>query len=171
LRFRSPSPDATRAAGALLAEAIDERGAVIALIGALGAGKTLFVKGIAQGLGLDPAGVASPTFVIASEYRAPDDRRLAHVDLYRLKSGAELEGAGFLDLLAPGAIVAIEWGDRFPETLPADRLEVTIERSPGARSERSVAASARGAVAEAALTRWRARIASGEADLELAAQE
>lgn len=155
----------------MLADAIDERGAVIALIGALGTGKTLFVKGLAQGLGLDPAGVASPTFVIASEYRAPADRGFAHVDLYRLKSAAELEGAGFLDLLAPGAIVAIEWGDRFSEALPADRLEVTIERRAGIAAERSFSASARGPLAEAALTRWRARIAAAETDLELAAQD
>jgi len=167
LQFRSPSPDATRAAGRLLAEAIDERGAVIALIGGLGAGKTLFVKGLAEGLGLDPAGVASPTFVIASEYRTPGDRRLAHVDLYRLRSGAELEGAGFLDLLAPGAIVAIEWGDRFPEALPADRLEVSIGRSADVGEERAFSVSARGPRAEAALTRWRARVAAGDAALVL----
>jgi tRNA threonylcarbamoyladenosine biosynthesis protein TsaE len=167
LRFRSPSPDATRAAGRLLAKAVDERGAVIALIGGLGAGKTLFVKGLAEGMGLDPAGVASPTFVIASEYRAPGNRALAHVDLYRLRSGAELEGAGFVDLLAPGAIVAIEWSDRFPEALPSDRLEVTIARSVEADDERVFAAAARGPVAEAALVRWRANVADSDAGLAL----
>jgi len=169
LRFRSPSPDATLAAGRLLAEAVDERGAVIALIGGLGAGKTLFVKGLAEGMGLDPAGVASPTFVIASEYQAPGNRALAHVDLYRLRSGAELEGAGFVDLLAPGAIVAIEWSDRFPEALPSDRLEVTIARSVEAGDERVFAAAARGPVAEAVLARWRANLADSDAGSALEA--
>jgi tRNA threonylcarbamoyladenosine biosynthesis protein TsaE len=155
LRFRSPSPDATRAAGRLLAGAVDERGALVALIGPLGAGKTLFVKGLAEGLGLDPARVASPTFVIASEYVAPEGRRLAHVDLYRLQSEAELEAVGFLDLLAPGAIVAVEWGDRLPGALPEDRLEVEIARDAGG-DERLVVASTRGPLAEATLARWRA---------------
>ncbi len=160
MRFRSPSPDATRAAGRLLAEAVDEHGAVIALIGPLGAGKTLFVKGVAEGLGLDPASVASPTFVIASEYPAPGGRRLAHVDLYRLRSEAELEAAGFLDLLAPGAIVAVEWGDRLRGALPEDRLEVVISRAAGGDA-RLVAVSALGPLAEATLARWRAFLGGG----------
>jgi tRNA threonylcarbamoyladenosine biosynthesis protein TsaE len=155
LRFRSPSPEATRAAGRLLADAVSERGAVIALIGALGAGKTLFVKGLAEGLGLDPAGVASPSFVIASEYPAPGARRLAHVDLYRLRSEAELEAAGFLDLLAPGAVVAVEWGDRLPGALPEDRLEVAISRAADGDG-RFAAVSALGPLAAATLARWRA---------------
>lgn len=159
MRFRSPSPDATRAAGRLLAGAVAERGAVIALVGDLGAGKTLFVKGLAQGLGLDPGTVASPTFVIASEYRAPGGRRLAHVDLYRLSSEAELEAAGFLDLLAPDAIVAIEWGDRLPGALPEDRLEVAIAREAEGDEERCFAVSARGPAAQEVLARWRALLA------------
>jgi tRNA threonylcarbamoyladenosine biosynthesis protein TsaE len=140
---------------------VGEPGALVALIGPLGAGKTLFVKGLAEGLGLDPASVASPTFVIASEYATPDGRRLAHVDLYRLHSEAELEAAGFLDLLAPGAIVAVEWSDRLPGALPEDRLEVVISRAAGADG-RLVAASALGPLAEATLVRWRARV-GGEA--------
>jgi tRNA threonylcarbamoyladenosine biosynthesis protein TsaE len=160
LWFRSPSPDATRAAGRLLVGAIDERGAVIALVGPLGAGKTLFVKGLAEGLGLDPASVASPTFVIASEYPAPGGRRLAHVDLYRLRSEAELEAAGFLDLLAPGAIVAVEWGERLARALPEDRLEVVISRAAGGDA-RLVAVSALGPLAEATLARWRAFLGGG----------
>ena len=160
MRFRSPSPDATRAAGRLLAEAVDERGAVIALIGPLGAGKTLFVKGLAEGLGLNAASVTSPTFVIASDYSAPGGRQLAHVDLYRLHSEAELEAAGFLDLLAPGAIVAVEWGDRLPGALPEDRLEVVISRAAGGDA-RLVAVSALGRLAEATLARWRGVLGGG----------
>jgi tRNA threonylcarbamoyladenosine biosynthesis protein TsaE len=139
LRFRSRSAAHSREAAALLGAAIaaasageDEPGAVVvALVGPLGAGKTEWVKGLAEGLGVDPRLVASPTFVIASEYpgRGPGIRRLAHVDLYRLESEAELEATGFLDLLAPGTVVAVEWADRFPEALPADRIEVRIGRA------------------------------------------
>jgi tRNA threonylcarbamoyladenosine biosynthesis protein TsaE len=168
LRFRSPSPDATRAAGRLLAGVVGEHGAVIALIGPLGAGKTLFVKGLAQGLGLDPASVASPTFVIASEYPASEGRRLAHVDLYRLRSQAELEAAGFLDLLAPGTLVAVEWGDRLPGALPEDRLEVMISRGAGGDG-RLFAVSALGPLAAATLTRWRSLL-EGDAGRRAALQ-
>ena len=108
---------------------------MLSLVGPLGAGKTAFVKGLAQGLGLDPAAVGSPTFVIACEYPLPGGRRLGHVDLYRVGSEEELEAAGFLDLLVPGVVLAIEWADRIPEALPADHLEVSIQRGAGAGAE------------------------------------
>jgi tRNA threonylcarbamoyladenosine biosynthesis protein TsaE len=154
LWFRSPSPDATRQAARCLAGAIDESGAVISLCGPLGAGKTLFVKGLAEGLGVDPAGVTSPTFAIAAEYPFGADRRLVHADLYRLADAAELEAAGYLDWLEPGAVIAIEWGDRLPDALPADRLEVTITRQGAAEAERSLEATATGPASSALLTRW-----------------
>ena len=130
---------------------------MVALVGPLGAGKTVFVKGLAEGLGIDPARVASPSFVIASEYQAPSGTRLAHVDLYRVESVAELEAAGFLDLLEPGALVAVEWADRFPGALPGDRLELRIERPLGrsAGAQRVLNAEGLGVVAAAVLARWR----------------
>jgi tRNA threonylcarbamoyladenosine biosynthesis protein TsaE len=139
----------------LLAASLDERGAVIALIGELGAGKTLFVKGLAEGLGIEPERVTSPTYVIASEYPVQGGRKLAHVDLYRIKSADELEGTGFADLLGPGVILAIEWGDRFPEALPADRLEVTLEHVEDDEGVRILSAAAHGAVSKAVLEAWR----------------
>ena len=155
MRWLSPSPEATRAAARHLAAAIGEEGLVLALVGPLGAGKTHFVKGLAEGLGIDPARVASPTFVIASEYPAARGLRLAHVDLYRVKSEAELEGTGFSDLLVPGTVVAIEWGDRFPGALPADRLEIQIERGDATgASQRRLNAIASGERAGAVLARW-----------------
>ena len=92
------------------------------------------MKGLAEGLGLDPAQVASPTFVIACEYATPGGLRLAHVDCLRVESEAELEAAGFLDLLVPGVVLAVEWSDRFPTALPADHLELRLARATRART-------------------------------------
>jgi tRNA threonylcarbamoyladenosine biosynthesis protein TsaE len=133
---------------------------VVALTGPLGAGKTAFVKGLAEGLGIDPAALASPSFVIASEYARPGGGRLAHVDLYRVRSEAELEAAGFLDLLAPGTLLAVEWAERLPQALPADRLELRIERpaAPAAELARVLHARATGEASRAALARWRAAL-------------
>ena len=162
--FRSPDSESTRAAAAALATVLAEEGLVVSLVGPLGAGKTAFAKGLAQGLGIDPAEVTSPTFAIASQYVAPQGRRFAHVDLYRLGSVAELDAAGFLDLLEPGALVAVEWGDRFPEALPRDHLRVEIERKSDLQSAslpdgpgeapRVLNALAFGPASEACLARW-----------------
>jgi tRNA threonylcarbamoyladenosine biosynthesis protein TsaE len=160
LRFVSRSPEATRRAGRQLAASARRCDLLLALVGPLGAGKTAFVKGLAEGLGLDPAALASPTFVIASEYALPGGGRLAHVDLYRVQSAGELEAAGFLDLLAPGTLVAVEWADRLPDALPADRLELRIER-PAAATEperRVLHARASGEASRAVLARWRAAL-------------
>jgi tRNA threonylcarbamoyladenosine biosynthesis protein TsaE len=151
----SRSPEATRAAGRLLAVAFAGKGGSIALCGDLGAGKTLFVKGLAEGLGVAPELVSSPTFVIANEYPIGGGRVLAHVDLYRVKSMAELEGTGFLDWLAPGNVVAVEWADRLPEALPAERLTISFERVAAADSRRALNAIASGPGAQEQLTRWR----------------
>ena len=118
-----------------------------------GAGKTRFVKGVAEGLGLAPERVQSPTFVIAHELARPSGGRLVHVDCYRVGSEAELESAGLLDWLAPGALVLVEWGDRFPAAWPPDHLEVRLERS-GAGT-RTLTAHAGGPAAAALLERWR----------------
>lgn len=153
LWFLSQSPEDTRAQAARLGGACGGEGACVALIGALGAGKTAFVQGLASGLGMDAQTVASPTFVIASEYPLPGGRRLAHVDLYRVRDEDELELAGFSDLEGRGTILAVEWADRLPAALPADRLEVNLERQSA--STRRLEARARGAGAEALLERWR----------------
>jgi tRNA threonylcarbamoyladenosine biosynthesis protein TsaE len=156
LRFRSPSPEGTAEAARLLATVLDDRGLVISLVGGLGVGKTVFVKGLGSGLGIDAARIASPTFVICSEYPTAAGRRLAHVDLYRVEHEAELEAVGFGDLLEPGAVVAVEWADRFPDALPPDHLVVEILRpDPVADpSRRDLHALGSGPVSSAALERW-----------------
>ncbi len=87
-------------------------GTTILLIGELGAGKTAFVRGLAEGLGLDPEQVSSPTFTLVQEYRGPSaSLTLHHADLYRI-TAAEAEDLGLQELAGPDSIVAIEWADK-----------------------------------------------------------
>jgi tRNA threonylcarbamoyladenosine biosynthesis protein TsaE len=113
-------------------------GTVVHLVGDLGAGKTVFVRGLAEGLGIDPDEVSSPTFTLIQEYRGR--RTLFHVDLYRL-AGAEVGDLG-LDALTAEGIVAIEWADRIPvpdarailvriEDAGGDRRKIEIETPAG----------------------------------------
>jgi len=139
--WRSRSPAETRAAAAALARAAGPEGLVVILVGDLGAGKTVFAKGLAEGLGIAAERVASPTFVIASEYTGTGGRRFVHVDAYRIGSEAELEAAGLLDWLAPGVLVAVEWGDRLRAALPADALEVRLAAAGPEASARSAASA------------------------------
>jgi tRNA threonylcarbamoyladenosine biosynthesis protein TsaE len=105
-------------------------GDVIALIGPLGAGKTCFVRGLAEGLGLDPADVSSPTFIMCQEYEPPEGQGgalLVHVDGYRLMSDEELATIGWDEYLeASDAIIAVEWADRLGEALPEERIEIEM---------------------------------------------
>ncbi len=98
-------------------------GAVVLLVGDLGAGKTTFVRGMALGLGLDPDSVSSPTFTLIQEYRG--NPSLYHVDLYRLQ-GAETEDLGLEELSAGNAVVAIEWAEKLRER-PAGAIEVRFQ--------------------------------------------
>lgn len=98
-------------------------GCVIALHGDLGAGKTLFVQGLAQGMAV-LGRVASPTFIIMRAHPAGRmDCALYHVDAYRLDSGEELWEMGLEDWLDNG-VVAIEWAERVQDALPSDRLDI-----------------------------------------------
>lgn len=155
-RFLSRGPEATHAVARALSSVLDSGGLVIALRGPLGAGKTAFVKGLAEGLGLDPGIVSSPTFVIAQEYPCEArGMRLVHLDLYRLEGPGELEAAGFLDVLDAESVVAIEWADRMPQALPQDRLEIELS-APDVAGEavRVISVLATGLVAESVLRRW-----------------
>jgi len=154
--WHSRSPAETRALARALGESVEAEGLVVALSGPLGAGKTVFAKGVAEGLGLDPAWLASPTFVIAAELEVPGGPRLVHADLYRVEREEELEEAGLRDWLAPGTVLVVEWADRLPQALPKDRLEVRLEPGPGAE-ERRVVARAGGPASQAALSRWSER--------------
>jgi tRNA threonylcarbamoyladenosine biosynthesis protein TsaE len=101
----------TIAVGRAFAQTL-QPGAVILLSGDLGAGKTAFVRGMAQGLGIDPADVSSPTFTLVQEYRG-GRLTLVHVDLYRLKP-IEVDDLGLDEMARGGGVMAIEWPDRLP---------------------------------------------------------
>ena len=107
-------------------------GDVVLLTGPLGAGKTAFVRGLADGLGAAPEDVASPTFAIVHEY-AGTAVLLRHIDLYRL-TPVEVDDLG-LEEMAAGAVMAIEWPDRWGDA-PDDAVRVTIEA--GAGDERTI---------------------------------
>lgn len=124
-----PSPEAMRALGRAFGS-LCRGGEVIALDGELGAGKSVFVRGLVEGLGIDPSQVSSPTFVIMQRYRAPDAGALdlVHADAYRLKSpAAELEDVGWTEAAgAPGSVAVLEWASRAKEVLPADVISIEI---------------------------------------------
>jgi len=104
-------------------------GDVVLLTGELGAGKTAFVRGLAEGLGVPPDDVSSPTFTLVHEYRG-GRVPLYHADLYRLDRGAD-EDLGLSELVADGGVLAIEWPDRLTHAFPGART-VTIEIVDGA---------------------------------------
>lgn len=121
----------TAAAGRALAATLAP-GTTVLLHGDLGAGKTVFVRGLAQGLGIDPADVSSPTFTIVQEYRGPTVT-LQHVDLYRL-SPAEVADLALDDLLDDRTIMAVEWPDRLPA--PPFGPAIGVRLSPVAEGRR-----------------------------------
>jgi len=97
---------------------------VVLLIGNLGAGKTTLVKGIVSGLGLAEADeVSSPTFTLIHEY---GEGRAYHIDLYRLEEARQVESLGLDELFDRDAMVLIEWGERFPQLMPALRTEIRL---------------------------------------------
>ena len=127
MQITTHSADETQALGQKLASRLAP-GDVIAYFGDLGAGKTAFTRGLAQGLGItDP--VTSPTYTIVNEYlsgRIP----LFHFDMYRLSSSDELFDIGWEDYLDRGGVCAVEWSENVRDALPPDAVTVTIARCP-----------------------------------------
>jgi tRNA threonylcarbamoyladenosine biosynthesis protein TsaE len=121
-RFTSSSEAETRAVAARLAGEL-QPGGVLLLSGDLGAGKTAFVRGLAEGLGIDPDEVTSPTFTLVHEYRG-GRLPLIHVDLYRLDR-ADLDEIGLDQDLAALGVIAVEWSERLSRRL-ADAIVIRI---------------------------------------------
>jgi tRNA threonylcarbamoyladenosine biosynthesis protein TsaE len=117
----------TEAAGREFAATL-AAGAIVLLSGDLGAGKTAFVRGLAEGLGVDPHDVTSPTFTLVQEYRS-GRLPLFHVDLYRLKP-IEVDDLGLDEITLAGGVTAIEWPDRLPRPFEG-AVSVTIEHGDG----------------------------------------
>jgi tRNA threonylcarbamoyladenosine biosynthesis protein TsaE len=111
----------TEAAGAGLSASL-RAGDVVLLYGDLGAGKTAFTRGLAQGLGIDPAEVSSPTFTLVQEYHGR--LTLFHVDLYRLEA-REVDDLGLEELVLGDGVVVIEWAERWRDR-PDDVIEVRL---------------------------------------------
>lgn len=130
--------DETRKAAAALAELLVP-GDVVSLTGDLGAGKTAFVQGAARALGVTEP-VVSPTFVLVREYRG--EMPIYHVDVYRLERLQEVHDLGFEDLLDPGGVVFVEWGDAIEALLPDSHIRVELRTED--QETRHLRVSARG---------------------------
>jgi len=131
--YRTASEEETIVLGQRIARALPPR-RVVLLIGNLGAGKTTLAKGIVSGLGAaPPEEVSSPTFTLIHEYGT--EGRAYHVDLYRLDEPHQVANLGLEELFEREAIVLIEWGERFPNLLPAVRTEIRICVSRGEERE------------------------------------
>jgi tRNA threonylcarbamoyladenosine biosynthesis protein TsaE len=129
------SPEATRKLGRKLG-ALLRPFDFVALFGELGTGKTLLVRGAAEGAGVPPEErTSSPTFALVNLYRG-GRVPLQHLDLYRLGGAADLFALGFDDLLREPAATLCEWSERAGGALPADRLEIALF-SAGPRSRRA----------------------------------
>jgi tRNA threonylcarbamoyladenosine biosynthesis protein TsaE len=127
-RFETHSAEETRALGRRLAANFLPQQGVVLLIGDLGAGKTTLAKGIVEGRQAASGDeVSSPTFTLIHEYGNPVS--IYHVDLYRLETLEQVRRLGLDELFDKPALTLIEWGERFPEILPADRIEIRLLHS------------------------------------------
>jgi tRNA threonylcarbamoyl adenosine modification protein YjeE len=129
--FPLPDLDATEKLGAGIAGNL-QTGDAVALWGDLGAGKTTLARAILKALGVSGE-VPSPTFTLVQSYETR--LRVAHFDLYRLKSPREMEELGFEDALLEGAVL-VEWPERAPELLPAGALHVRLKQDGNLRNAR-----------------------------------
>jgi tRNA threonylcarbamoyladenosine biosynthesis protein TsaE len=140
--LHTDSAGQTAALGRALGAAL-RPGDFVALVGDLGAGKTCFSRGVAEGAGVAPGDISSPTFAIVQRYggRIP----LFHADLYRLADPDELYATGYFDLLgaAEGAFL-VEWAERVPGAIPAGALVIRLAADPHLDSRRWMQLEARG---------------------------
>jgi tRNA threonylcarbamoyladenosine biosynthesis protein TsaE len=128
-RFETYSGDETQELGRQFAGILPQKGVVL-LIGELGAGKTTLTKGIVEGRGAAPAeDVSSPTFTLIHEYGDPVS--VYHADLYRLDTVEQARRLGLEELFEKPALTLVEWGERFPDLFPPDRIEIHLRHKGG----------------------------------------
>ena len=138
--FTSNSVEQTRAVGSHLGQAL-QPGDIVCLSGDLGAGKTVFTKGIGEGWGALET-VTSPTFVLIHEHRrAADQVVLHHVDCYRLRGAVDAWGIGLEDMLHGDGILVLEWPENIQEVLPEDRLWIALKYTGEAQRHMTVSAT------------------------------
>ncbi len=152
ISWESSAPEETVQMGQELGRLL-RPGDVVALCGDLGSGKTVLTRGIAEGLGCPGREVHSPSFTLINEYRGRQEwgrpLRLAHVDLYRIQSEAEVPGLGWDEYVGGPYVTVVEWAERAPGFLPRDILRIALAtkdatrrllciQSTGPRSERLV---------------------------------
>ena len=125
--FTSHAESETEALGRRLAQTAQAKPLVVCLTGDLGAGKTVFVRGMAKALGY--AGpVTSPTFAIVNEYKDKSGKTvLLHFDMYRLGDSDELFDIGWYDYLETGAAIAVEWAEKVMDAMPENAVFVAME--------------------------------------------
>lgn len=121
--FISHSPSQTQAFGEEYAKTL-KNGDVVLLNGEMGAGKTVFCKGVARGLGVKEE-VLSPTYAYMNDYGG----KLYHFDCYRLKNGEQAESLGLCDYFYAGGVCIIEWAQNISSVLPSGCKTVTIQKT------------------------------------------
>ncbi len=129
MQIKSKSPKETQKLGQELAKKLIG-GEVIALFGDLGSGKTIFVQGLAKGLGIKRK-VTSPTFVFMRQYPFSIKKfpmTFYHLDLYRGQNDQDFEALGLEEIFAPDTIVVLEWAEKIKKELPKKRIEIKIEK-------------------------------------------
>ena len=156
--FHAESLKDTDRLAAALAEALPD-GAVVALHGTLGAGKTRLVRALAAVCGVPAENVVSPTFVLCQEYRGR--RTLYHFDAYRIRDDDEFLELGPEEYFESPGITLIEWAERVERCLPEERLEITIE--PTGETSREFTITATGAKFDAVIAELAGSLSQGQA--------
>jgi tRNA threonylcarbamoyladenosine biosynthesis protein TsaE len=152
VRRATQAPEETFALGLALGAALRPRD-FVGLDGPLGAGKTLFARGVAEGVGVPPDDVTSPSYSIVQSYQGR--LLLHHADLYRLTGEDDLYATGYFELLESEGAWLVEWVSQVPSAAPADALAIRLE--PTGATGRALEARATGPASEALLARWLGR--------------
>lgn len=160
--WESSSPEDTVRLGQELGHLL-RPGDVVALSGDLGSGKTVLTRGIAEGLGCPGQEVHSPSFTLVNEYHGRLDGRrplrLAHLDLYRIQSEAEVPGLGWDEYVGGPCVTVVEWAERAPSFLPRDLLRITLTTADATR--RLLAVQSTGPRSEQLVREWLGRSGRG----------